>query len=290
MTNTQPLYGYVDGYPSLAAFIASHKDGTAAIYKRFDRLAARNLLLLQSELADLEFQLDQFDFEDRRTGETMQSLRNWEEFKERAATTDPSRMDLVKKIRETLKEYREALFFESSLAKIPPPDARTLKAFRYNFFHGVHDKWTRTTFPTLGGSSASVYDDTDDLVVLHGTGEPIDRMSRLLAHSISYLAPLFQGTSTRSGQDLYDENVFHTTEKRLARYITWLSTFLAVLLLVCPITVLYTVESDKLKLGLIALFTVLFGGSVELLSNAKRAEIFASTAACVFLIPLSIFS
>lgn len=105
--NTQPPR-YIDGYPSLAAFIASDKDGTTAIYKRFNRLAARNLLLLQSELADLQVQLDKFDLEDQGTMETLQSLRNWEDFKERSAT-DPSRMELVKKIRETLKEYSEMI-------------------------------------------------------------------------------------------------------------------------------------------------------------------------------------
>ena len=103
MTNTQPPR-YVDGYPSLAAFISSDKDGTTAIYKRFNRFAARNLLLLQSELADLQIQLDKFDLEDLGTSETLQSLRNWEDFKERSKT-DPSRMELVVKIRETLKEY-----------------------------------------------------------------------------------------------------------------------------------------------------------------------------------------
>lgn len=182
MTNTQPPR-YIDGYPSLAAFIASDKDGTTAIYKRFNRLAARNLLLLQSELADLQVQLDKFDLEDQGTAETLQSLRNWEDFKDRAAT-DPSRMDLVKKIRETLKEYREALFFESSLARIPSPDARTLKAFEYNFFHAL--RGDPNGYPTLGGSSVSVYDDPDDLIALH-TVETVDRMSSFLAHYFGFL-------------------------------------------------------------------------------------------------------
>ena len=45
---------YLKGYPSLAAFIASDKDKSTVIYRRFDRLSARNLLYLQSELAELE--------------------------------------------------------------------------------------------------------------------------------------------------------------------------------------------------------------------------------------------
>lgn len=54
---------------------------------------------------------------------------------------------------------------------------------------------------------------------------------------------------------------------------------LAALLLVGAIAVLYVVNSDKVKLGLIAIFTTIFAASVGLLTNAKRSEIFGATAA-----------
>lgn len=102
MANTQPLNeDYIDGYPALTDCIASDKDGTTAIYKKFNRLGARNLLLLQSELAELQAQLDVFDREDLTQGDqVLSSLRNWVDFEQRS-TADPSRMDLIKKIRET---------------------------------------------------------------------------------------------------------------------------------------------------------------------------------------------
>lgn len=99
----QPFYA--DGYPALAAFIASDRDGSTAIFKRFTRLAARNLLLLQGELAELQAQLDAFDEEDVEDINTLQSLRNWEDYKARQKD-EPRRMDLIKRIRSTLKEYR----------------------------------------------------------------------------------------------------------------------------------------------------------------------------------------
>jgi hypothetical protein len=55
---------YVKGYPSLAAFIASDRDKSTAIYRRFDRLSARNLLYLESELQELEERQDALDAED----------------------------------------------------------------------------------------------------------------------------------------------------------------------------------------------------------------------------------
>ena len=44
----------LDGYPSLAEDISSDPDRTFLVFRRFDKLAVRNLLYLQSELAELE--------------------------------------------------------------------------------------------------------------------------------------------------------------------------------------------------------------------------------------------
>lgn len=104
---------YLTGYPSLAAFIASDKDKSTAICRRFDRLAARNLLHLQSELAELEARQDAFDEEDYLHGTTEQKgvLSNWREFCRKAAEAnnhrEKERMDLALEIREKIKEYRE---------------------------------------------------------------------------------------------------------------------------------------------------------------------------------------
>jgi hypothetical protein len=45
------------GFPSLADLIGSDPDRTSLVFRRFDKLAARNLLYLQSELAELEARL-----------------------------------------------------------------------------------------------------------------------------------------------------------------------------------------------------------------------------------------
>lgn len=105
----------ITGYPSLAAFIASDPDRTAGIYKRFDRLAARNLLYLQSELADLQAELDVLDEKDKADRASKQCARNWHDFKKRAEQ-EPSRLQLVNDIRATLKEYRKNLIRYSFLA------------------------------------------------------------------------------------------------------------------------------------------------------------------------------
>jgi ABC-type phosphate transport system auxiliary subunit len=58
-----------DGYPSLAKFIAKHRDHSTAIYLHCDDLSARNILYLQSELAELRALQLKYDREDAEPGE-----------------------------------------------------------------------------------------------------------------------------------------------------------------------------------------------------------------------------
>jgi len=58
-----------------------------------------------------------------------------------------------------------------------------------------------------------------------------------------------------------------------------LSTILAAVLLVGAIILLYNVQSQNWRMAIIAIFMVLFAATVGLLTSARRAEIFAATAA-----------
>lgn len=49
--------------------------------------------------------------------------------------------------------------------------------------------------------------------------------------------------------------------------------------LVIAVVTLYNITNPNTKLGLLALFTVIFAMSVGLLTNARRAEVFGTTAA-----------
>jgi hypothetical protein len=108
---------YRPGYPSLAAFIASDPDHSIAVYRRFDYLSARNLLYLQSELAELEAQLHTFDQEDLRSSDDdldNNFARDWKAYRERArdpTSRENKGLDLAIRIREKMKEYRKPSFF-----------------------------------------------------------------------------------------------------------------------------------------------------------------------------------
>jgi hypothetical protein len=199
---------YVKGYPSLAAFIASDRDKSTAIYRRFDRLSARNLLYLQSELQELEARQDALDAEDLRGDlQTKKSARNWQVLKKRANQQnnerEKERLELVFEIRDKLKEYSaydwedlvsransdlrtgEAVLLESTLLSMRRPSKRTFEAF-YNVFHNVDVDVTGVPFPTLGGSSAKILDDRDDLMALHRPAEE-DRLTTIVRQHFPWL-------------------------------------------------------------------------------------------------------
>jgi hypothetical protein len=75
--------------------------------------------------------------------------------------------------------------------------------------------------------------------------------------------------------------VFLFREEHVERLIAVVSVILAALLLVGSIVALYFVQAPGLRLGLLGVFTSLFAASVALLTNAKRAELFAATATYV---------
>ena len=78
------------GFRALAHSIAINPDYEAFIFRKFDRLGARNLLHLEGRLAYLEWKLDQADEQAARSkdNETLRSTRVWEAFEENAKDED----------------------------------------------------------------------------------------------------------------------------------------------------------------------------------------------------------
>lgn len=84
----RPWEAYQMGYPRFAAFISEDKDKSSTIYRRFERLAARNLLYLESELAELEAKQDELDEEYRKESfDSRMTARSWKELRKQAPET-----------------------------------------------------------------------------------------------------------------------------------------------------------------------------------------------------------
>ncbi len=75
---TRPWTKHLSGYPRYSAFIASDEDKSTTIFRRFQRLSARNLLYLESELSELEAIQDRLDQEAKRDEDLELSAQSWE--------------------------------------------------------------------------------------------------------------------------------------------------------------------------------------------------------------------
>lgn len=112
------------GFAKVATKITSDNDKTTTIYRRFDELAARNLLFYQAELAELEDELKQLDDEDRiaRDETSVACQRDWKSFKDNAygingvvRDREKQKMELSLQIREKLEKYREVILLRRPL-------------------------------------------------------------------------------------------------------------------------------------------------------------------------------
>jgi hypothetical protein len=123
--------------------------------------------------------------------------------------------------------------------------------------------------PVISGRASHYLSDANDLAALgqHTEGDGITRF--LQSH---------WPRQKRISSDPYDRTTVFPR-----RHVEWtvsaISITLAAVLLIGAIVSLYFVTGQKARLGMIGMYTVLFAGSIALLSTARKAEVFAATAA-----------
>ncbi|RYP14827.1 hypothetical protein DL765_006128 [Monosporascus sp. GIB2] len=245
-----------EGFANVARWIALDNDNETFVYGKFDELAARNLLYLQSELLVLEKQLNELDKNDANSEDLdlKDAARTWETLTQQSDTGNEEmrvRMDLIVRIRVKLKEYHEALLLQSEIAKLKRPNKRVLDAYR---------QWFKKPHPVLGGQAKTFLDASNDLVALN-TSET-DHLSLFLRRQwpAKASAPITELIDVRGPSP---------------SQFAVISILVAAVLLVGSITSLYFVTNNAAKL---AAFTAAFALSVGLMTNVRRAEIFAATA------------
>ncbi|KAK8002563.1 hypothetical protein PG989_002282 [Apiospora arundinis] len=184
----------INGFPRFADAITQDPDRTGTIYRRFDRLASRDLLLMEAEIAELEALQDRYD-ED-----------------------DCSRHDLATCESHSKCEQR--------------------------------------------------FDDGDDLVALKVLANQ-DRLSQFVLNHCGWLFRERQSHGTS----------VVISERSVDKATTVLSSILSAMVLFGSIVSLYFVQNPYALLGMVGGWTILFAVCVGVLTNAKRDQIFAATAA-----------
>ncbi|OJJ61040.1 hypothetical protein ASPSYDRAFT_29548 [Aspergillus sydowii CBS 593.65] len=254
-----------EGFANVARWLSLDRDNEAFIYRRFNELSARNILYLQCELLDLEKKLNELDKKDVTSDDMdlKDVARTWETFIQRFEEGNSEavvRMELITKLRAKIKEYHETLLLQGKVSNLKHPNKRALEAYRY---------WFNKPYPALGGVAKTALDNEDDLVALNTPPEK-DHLSRLLR----WYWPAKEEIS-RDGL----HRIGRFNEASISTAVAIVNILVASFLLIGSIVGLYFATNDALKLALIAAFTALFALSIGLMTNARRAEIFAATAA-----------
>ncbi|KAI1269871.1 hypothetical protein F5Y18DRAFT_112264 [Xylariaceae sp. FL1019] len=266
----------INGFPRVASKIAGDPDKTGTIYRRFDRLASRALLLMEAEIAELEAIQDKYDEEDRLRGDRLsgESRSKWSTFERQANELDAGgrfvnpgeakRMKLFKIINDKLEKYYDALARQQALLNLEKPAHTTVQRMRKWFLGEEENKQ-----PQLWGRSQKRFEDVNDLVALKVPANQ-DRLSLFV---LNYFGGFFQADGHHSDSDI-------VPERSVAKVVAILcSIFSAVVLFGSVISLYFVYNRPYALLGLVGAWTILFALCIGVLTNARRDQVFAATAA-----------
>ncbi|KAI4690386.1 hypothetical protein J4E81_007539 [Alternaria sp. BMP 2799] len=315
-----PFEDFPIGYPSLAAFQSSKPE--FSIYRSFHYLHSRVILELQDQLCELEDDLALLDDFDAQSADQQQRNRIRSrradadiarlEYQNRENLTNvgrsvnagenqsgvqseyipndtticqsglSERASLLAEIQKKLMQYDDVLTKTRELAEFQRPSERERSHLCY---------WNNYTRPLSDYEEEWFTKMRDDLVILKprrdssNIDEWIERiMDKMPQRAVAYFV--------RTGPDPEERarlRFYHVA--RVQRLAVLIIVTVIILLLATPVSIMYRITWDNtrsstfLNIGLLIVFSLLFSASMGLLTKAKRAELFAATAAyCAVLI------
>ncbi|CUS15503.1 unnamed protein product [Tuber aestivum] len=234
-----------------------------SIFRRFGRLSMANLLYYQYELAEIERALGGIDREETRWMQTGSESENvGVELKE-------TRFKLMRMLRETLKNYYEALLLQEQIfTSLDPP--RTADS---NLLSALEDP---STPPLTVGDPFSK--NTDDLVALGlGGRDSLEKLvGRIIPRIFPHRNPSVEDVRQRNMSQRDIASIFSPFTRRITRMVIALAT---ALLMLGPMIILQFLESDPWKLVCISLFTIVLAVLVALGTRGRGEAIVMVIAA-----------
>jgi len=292
----------MDGYNKLAGYIGTYPD--LAVFRKFLILNARNLLILQAEIVNLDKDLRATVAEDRVAEDATRALFEFSVYElKRAHESGHQGLQWKKtlELRRLLKEYSmwpkilcagvtaadlcsdEALRQFCWLCHLAPADKSDLDSLR---------DWLRR--PTGGnrflrGPERFTWDEDyeNDLVSLTDRNRGKDMVSRWIDRR---LMPLYHNALGRKVHNPVSvvgpwapsglvAPLHYYPDTYVARAVNTLSTVLASLLPTMSAFALFFITDPLTRMGAIVALTFLFSTTLALLTEVRRAENFAASAA-----------
>ncbi|KAI4666409.1 uncharacterized protein J4E79_002447 [Alternaria viburni] len=268
------------GYPRFSERIAVKPE--TGIYRRFDALNARRILFLQAELCVLELAIREVEARDNadKTGKKSQYATDYYRMLKAPVNQQREQLELVTKMNGKLDQYRyssdQAVLQVSRLHELRSPDRFDLSDVQtFLRSNEMGPPYLDGEDRDLWGRPDDVNNYAPDLVGVHPRIKE-DTFSRLVSERAIYLFKCGLGMFTKGNQHVgryiyYDSVVLRAT--------SWITCILASLLPIASIIVLTHLSNLNTKLWVIAVFNVFTSVCLRTLTDAKRAEIFAVTAA-----------
>ena len=280
------------------------RDTSLSVYRKFAVLNTRNILYLQSELADLEIQLQRLDAKgnDEEVNDDIRAIsRSWQKmhnaglaFQESKTagvdiqeSQDPrNSWSVVLKIRSVLKEYSrlpqlgsssssthlmldEALQAQAWLQSLERPTKRVREGMRSQL------AWDIVLRTSISDFDAEYLESKYSQDTISLTPSPTrDAFSRFIANHLTWHL-----MSSKEKQEARRTGSYVFSDDRIRRTTRIVAVVLASILPVLSIVFLYYVHPTNIRIGLIIVFSTLFSAVVALVSDARNVEVMAATAA-----------
>lgn len=144
------------------------------------------------------------------------------------------------------------------------PDKGSFKAFK---------NWFRSKKP-LRGSGWHLLDNESDMISLYSEAD-VDRLTTFIQRHFGYYLRQERDTPLSWGQN----HLYYYPMERIGWISVIVSILMSALLLIGPMVTCYYVKPMSPRLGIVGAFTTAFAASIGILTNARRPEVFGSTAA-----------
>ncbi|PMD67067.1 uncharacterized protein K444DRAFT_689534 [Hyaloscypha bicolor E] len=269
------------GYIKLSKFMATKN---YPVFRQFQEAAARDLLYLQAELVHLESEYQRVAKADRESGDDderhLYAFEWWHLSQSEARGFEGEQWALALQIRTKLREYYTSLHQYNEISLMKRPKDSQVKSLR---------EWIES--PHLGGgcgflgrdlggfAQEAAYDPkhVGDLVMLSEELGEDDMLTSFISGPLLRLFHTFwQRYKVRPENR---SSLYYYSDEHVNGVINIIGTVASSLTPMISIIVLYVIQSTRIRLGLVCVFTLLFSLVLALATKARRIEIFAATAA-----------
>lgn len=261
----------IHGYEQVAQFMSAHDE--FAILRRFRALNMKSLLYLQAEILHLEEDLSELATRDTEFPGRRYHGRDWWSLANGQDEGDQEQWAKVLHLRETLAAYNDAVLKQAHLARLEDPSRHDLELMR---------TWLQRpsmgNFPLLGLDRTTWDKDHEtDLVALRPRRQS-DFFSNWVIENIVPKFHHFIGARFKTPDPL-SSGLFTYDDNTLLMITFCVITTIASTLPILSVVLLYYVQSDTARLWLAMMLCACFTLVLGLMTNARRIDIFATTAA-----------